>query len=191
MLEGLLSRKEEKTTDLDVKKESWKGRGFGGGGVHTLNSNLHLDGTMSFHGLSSSFRDIHSSHAQRISSSVHGTSPMSRPKSSSSKSSKISSSLNMAKPEASLDDAFISSNAVNATSSQSFDQSKKSFHRSHTSDKAAPTKDRPASPTAFSCYSPLDTIIVENENIAPFLETMTPGKICSSAWLPGIIVWPW
>eukprot|EP00804_Cyclotella_cryptica_P025141 CCRYP_012992-RD/>CCRYP_012992-RD protein AED:0.10 eAED:0.10 QI:78/0.77/0.8/1/0.88/0.9/10/197/1465 len=178
MLEGLLSKKEEKATNQDVKKESWKGRGFGGGGVQTLNSNLHLDGTMSFHGLPSSFRDIQSSPAPRISSSVHGSSPTSHSKSRSSRSStsaKNSSNLNMTKSEGSLKDEFLSNDAGSITSSHSFEQSTKSLDRSHTSDKAVPVNDRPASPTALSSYSPLDTIIVEKENIAPFLETMTPG----------------
>jgi hypothetical protein len=172
MLEGLLAGKEEeKTQQVAAKKESWKGRGFGGGGM--MHPNVHLDGTMSVHGAPSSYSR---SSATRRSSSLHGTSPSCKSKPfNSSKSlptSQMPKSEIPVKRDESSSDATISS-----STSTPLNQSMKSVHITNLSSDSTASKidRRPSSPMSTSSYSPLDTIIVEKENISPFLETMTPG----------------
>jgi hypothetical protein len=168
MLEPLMSNKdEEETKSVAQKKESWKGRGFGGGGVH---ANAHLDGTMSVHGAPCSSYNRRSSSSNRISSSLHGTSPSTQTKpfspSSLPRAPLVFPKVHTKSPEA--DDAFISDHVSNQ-SMRSLDTTNHGL--------VVPTQERrPSSPASTTMgYSPLDTIIVEKEHISPFLETLTPG----------------
>ena len=164
MLEGLLTTKAEENTKpaAAVKKESWKGRGFGGGGMHP---NVHLDGTMSVHGAPSSDNKWTSSN--RISSSHHGTLPSSHSK-----------QLNPAsKPQVPMQNTALSNSKIPAPNPKPIVQSMKRLQipNSINISTTTSTKDQPSSLASASSYSPLDTIIVGKENIVPFLETMTPG----------------
>lgn len=170
MLEALLTKKdEEQTKPIAPKKESWKGRGFGGGGVH---ANAHLDGTMSVHGAPYALNRSSSS-TPRISSSLHGISP-------SRKSFNAPKSLQEELPLPKVDRKM----GVSTSHSAALDCTTK--HLNHSMDTlditnhgpaVIPTQDRrPSSPASVvATYSPLDTIIVGKENISPFLETLTPG----------------
>ena len=168
MLDGLLTKKEEENNTQPVtpkKKESWKGRGFGGGGVHP---NIHIDGTTSVHGAPSSYDRVSSANSNRISSSLHGTSPTSQPKllNPSKDSNTLISGKNIE-----------ASKATQSYSSKTLSQSaKRPDTTKQPIESAAQAKERrPSSPSSSLNYSPLDTIIVEKDNIAPFLETLTPG----------------
>ena len=174
MLEGLLTKKEEekKVTRPVGRKESWKGRGFGGGGMHP---HVHMDGTMSVHGGPSSYNVSSPSSKSRISSSLHGTSPTR----SNSKSLKSSMSLPVRQesyplPERPMKNAqsFVATNNI-----ESLEKTVESLDITHHGKDSTPlitTEHRPPTPTSKG-YSPLDTIIVDKNNITPFLETLTPG----------------
>lgn len=168
MLDGLLTKKEEENKDntqpaSTKKRESWKGRGFGGCGVHP---NIHIDGTTSVHGAPSSHDRVSS--ANRISSSLHGASPTSQPKLlNSPKVSNIP--IPVKSIEASKATRRYSSNTLNH-STKRLDTTKQPIEST-----AQIKERRPSSPPSSPHYSPLDTIIVEKDNIAPFLETLTPG----------------
>lgn len=167
MLDALLTKKdEEHMKSVARKKESWKGRGFGGGGVH---ANAHLDGTMSVHGAPSSCSS--SSPSNRISSSLHGTSPSAQTK-------LFNASKSLPKTPVAQSKSAGMEQSTTIDSTMKLNQSLNSLNITNHGPNALSTQERrPPSPASsvVASYSPLDTIIVGKENLSPFLETLTPG----------------
>eukprot|EP01082_Thalassiosira_pseudonana_P007245 g6965.t1 g6965 contig23:1583216-1587175(+) len=156
MLEGLLSKVEDPTTNgmqngggnnatpVAGKRESWKGRGFGGGGMPDTN------GYHSYHGASSTAATMYSTAMNSSASSICNSPSVPDLR----MSEKVAIAKEEAKPPPST-----------ATIQKCPEQME--IKKSPSSQKE--------SPSDVDFYSPLDTVIVDKELVAPFLQTLTPG----------------
>ena len=148
-----------------IGRQSWKGRGFGGGGVP--HSDFNEKKTVSS---SSSSQLPTSPTAQSISQAKQqkeGSTSMQSPPPTHDRSSNVNNSNNNNNNTASQ----VSSNVDKQNTGELHETSSSSKPRSMGAEKQPSRSTNPTTPP----YAPLDTAIVEKDLVDPFLQSLTPG----------------